>query len=553
MNLPLLQEYEFRRDQADGNPELPAVLRPTVNLRPYQLRALSKMFSVDGVAKSGIVVLPCGAGKTLLGIAACVRIGRRALVLTTTAVAVDQWRRQFQLFTTLPPDDVYVLTADQKRPIEDAERRACVVVSTYSMLGFAGRRSGDTEFLLQQLQELEWGTLVVDEVQVMPARTFRTVATTIKAHCCLGLTATLVREDNLIYDLHWLIGPKLYEANWQQLQDDGFLARVRCVEVWCEMSAAFFAEYLQAVDGVDVPGSMRATLQRALWTCNPNKLKACEYLIRFHEQRGDKTIVFSDNIFILKEFAKKLGRYYICGSVDMRERMQILSEFQESSACNTIFLSKVGDNAIDLPVANVIIQISAHYGSRRQEAQRLGRILRPKPNSNSASRYNAFFYSLVSRDTQEMFHANRRQQFLVEQGYNYQVLRDRSVERMDDKNLVYASQEVQLQLLKQVLESVHRGETDEADEVEDAAMQATGTGRATGAGAVAASAPAASASAAGPGGGAREDDSKVASASSGVVREQALSLASLSGGLDGSYTVTAAFPRKRLKVSNSMD
>jgi len=523
LGFPLLQEYEFRRDSADTNPHLPAVLRPTVNLRPYQQRALSKIFSVDDIARSGIVVLPCGAGKTLVGIAACCRVGRRALVLTTTAVAVDQWRRQLQLFTTLPPEDVYVFTADQKRPIEDAERRACVVVSTYSMLGFTGRRGGDTAFILEQLQQLEWGLLVVDEVQVMPARTFRTVATTIKSHCCLGLTATLVREDDLIQDLHWLIGPKLYEANWQQLQDDGYLARVRCIEVWCDMSEEFFVEYLQAGDGADVPGSMRAIIQRALWTCNPKKLNTCEYLIRFHEQRGDKIIVFSDNIFILKEFAKKLGRYYICGSVDMRERMQILSEFQESSACNTVFLSKVGDNAIDLPVANVIVQISSHYGSRRQEAQRLGRILRPKPNVSG--RFNAYFYSVVSRDTQELYHANRRQQFLVEQGYNYQVVRDQSVARIDQQGLSYSSKESQLQLLKQVLESVRRGETEEADEdcvPQEPASRPTQT--------------------------APPEPEHAATAASSRPEEK-VSLASLSGGLDGSYVVAPT--RKRLKLTNS--
>ena len=111
-------------------------------------------------------------------------------------------------------EDIYMITAEHKRPIEDAERRACVVISTYSMMGFTGRRTGDSEILLSQVSQLEWGLMLVDEVQVMPARTFRTVATTVKSHCCLGLTATLVREDNLIYDLHWLIGPKLYEAMW---------------------------------------------------------------------------------------------------------------------------------------------------------------------------------------------------------------------------------------------------------------------------------------------------------------------------------------------------
>merc|ERR1711959_584681 len=142
----------------------------------------------------------------------------------------------------------------------------------------------------------------------------------------------------------------------------------------------------------------------------------------------------------------------------MRERMQILSAFQESPTCNTIFLSKVGDNALDIPNASVIIQISSHYGSRRQEAQRLGRILRPKPkSSNTVSKFNAFFYSLVSRDTQEMYYASKRQQFLVEQGYNYHVLRDHNVDQSNNTNLVYSSDDAQSQLLTQVLESLQRG------------------------------------------------------------------------------------------------
>lgn len=511
MQMPLLAEYEYAQDVGGHNPVLPIFLRPTTGLRPYQQRALSKMFAIDGVAKSGIVVLPCGAGKTLLGIAAATRVQRRTLVLTTTAVAVDQWRRQFIQYTTVPPEQVYTLTADNKQPMVDAETKATVLISTYSMMGFTGKRSAEGEAVLTQVQELEWGLLLVDEVQVMPAKTFRSVATTAKFHCCLGLTATLVREDDLIKDLHWLIGPKLYEASWQQLQEDGFIARVRCVEVWCQMASAFFSEYLKAVDNKD------EAIRRALWTSNPNKLTICEYLIRFHEARGDKAIVFSDNIYILEKFAMKLKRYFICGKVDMRERMKILQEFQESPNCNTIFLSKVGDNAIDIPCASVIIQISAHYGSRRQEAQRLGRILRPKPRAfNASTKYNAFFYSLVSRDTQEMYYANRRQQFLVEQGYNYHVLRDSCVERMESNDLIYSSDEAQLQLLKQVLEGVRSGDSREAED-DDIALHDGSSGGAK------ASKPEVSGGAGG--GGARAVEERV-------------SLAGLSGGRDGSYSVT---------------
>jgi DNA excision repair protein ERCC-3 len=349
-----------------------------------------------------------------------------------------------------------------------------------------------------------------------------------------------VREDNLIYDLHWLIGPKLYEASWQQLQDEGYIARVRCVEVWCEMTKPFFAEYLRGVE------EKNEHLRRALWTCNPTKMNVCEYLIRFHENRGDKIIVFSDNIFILEEFAKKLGRYYICGKVDMSERMQILGAFADSATCNTIFLSKVGDNAIDIPNANVIIQISAHYGSRRQEAQRLGRISRAKSRTErSHSKYNAFFYSLVSRDTQEMYYANRRQQFLVEQGYNYHVLRDQNVDRMcdGDAGLTYSTREAQNGLLKQVLESVRAGDGLEIEQdPEEAALFGETTypqAAEEPADRPASAAPTPTAPAAPP----REN---------AMHEEQRLSLASLSGGLDGSYMVTAEPRQKRLKTSSSL-
>ena len=203
----------------------------------------------------------------------------------------------------------------------------------------------------------------------MPAKTFRTVATTVRAHCKLGLTATLVREDDLIEDLQYLIGPKLYEANWQELQECGFIAKVQCIEVWSAMPSSFWNAYIN---------SKSHHVNRALYTCNPRKLAACEYLVRLHEARNDKIIVLCDNVTLLQHMARALRKPFICGSVAMQERMACIRAFQHSPKINTIFLSQVGDNAIDIPNANVVIQISSHYVSRSQEAQRLGRILRPK-------------------------------------------------------------------------------------------------------------------------------------------------------------------------------
>ena len=208
----------------------------------------------------------------------------------------------------------------------------------------------------------------MDEVHVVPANTFLTCTIKTKSRCKLGLTATLVREDDKIGDLNFLIGPKLYEANWLDLQAKGFIATVSCAEVWCPMTAEFFAEYLRQPVAVG----------RQLYAMNPSKFRACEYLVRFHEARGDKVIVFSDNVFALKKYAIKLKRPYIYGPTPQHERMMLLEKFKSTSEWNTLFISKVGDTSIDLPEANVIIQVASHFGARRQEAQRLGRILRPK-------------------------------------------------------------------------------------------------------------------------------------------------------------------------------
>jgi len=178
---------------------------------------------------------------------------------------------------------------------------------------------------------------------------FKKVLDKCKAHCKLGLTATLVREDDKIANINFLIGPKLYEANWLDLQEQGFLARVQCIQVWCEMTPHFYKEYLQKIK------ENKYRTQMALAINNPNKFLACQYLISMHESRGDKIIVFSDNIFALETYSKKLSKPFISGKVGHQERMGILHYFQKTNDVNTIFISKVGDTAIDLPGANVII------------------------------------------------------------------------------------------------------------------------------------------------------------------------------------------------------
>ncbi|WMV50959.1 hypothetical protein MTR67_044344 [Solanum verrucosum] len=370
----------------------------------------------NGRARSGIIVLPCGAGKSLVGVSAATRINKSCLCLATNAVSVDQWAYQFRLWSTIRDDQICRFTTDSK---EQFRGDAGVVVTTYNMVAFGGKRSRESEKLIEQIRNREWGLLLLDEVHVVPAHMFRKVISITKSHCKLGLTATLVREDERITDLNFLIGPKLYEANWSDLAKGGFIANVQCAEVWCPMTKEFFAEYLKQENH---------RKRKALYVMNPNKFRACEFLIRFHEQqRDDKIIVFSDNLFALTEYAMRLRKPMIYGCTSHAERTKILEAFRTNPEVNTIFLSKVGDNSIDIPEANVIIQISSHAGSRRQEAQRLGRILRakgarPQGGSSGIEEYDAFFYSLVSTDTQEMYYSTKRQQFLIDQGYSFKVI-----------------------------------------------------------------------------------------------------------------------------------
>ena len=455
LGFPALEEYDFTNDTV--NPNLNVRLKPMTKIRPYQEKSLSKMFG-NGRARSGIIVLPCGAGKSLTGIAAAVRVGKSCLCLCTSSVSVDQWAGQFKLWTNLTDREIVRFTSQNKETFPP-NNCPCVCVTTYNMISAGGKRSEASEKILNAIRGREWGTMLLDEVHVVPAAMFRKVIGITKAHCKLGLTATLVREDDKVEHLNFLIGPKLYEANWLDLQRDGHIANVQCVEVWCEMTPEFFAKYL------DPKFSMK---KQVLYCMNPNKFMACQYLMTYHENfRKDKVIVFSDNIFALREYATALKRPLIYGDTGHAERTRVLHAFKYSNEINTIFLSKVGDNSIDIPEANVIIQISSHAGSRRQEAQRLGRILRPKAatvgKKNDSDDHNAFFYSLVSRDTSEMYFSTKRQQFLIQQGYAFKIVPDLIGEN-DKVQLMYSTKATQLDLLAKTLNA---GEAEAGEEVLD--------------------------------------------------------------------------------------
>ncbi|XP_070998229.1 general transcription and DNA repair factor IIH helicase/translocase subunit XPB isoform X2 [Oncorhynchus clarkii lewisi] len=420
MEYPLLAEYDFRNDTV--NPDINMDLKATAVLRPYQEKSLRKMFG-NGRARSGVIVLPCGAGKSLVGVTAACTVRKRCLVLGNSSVSVEQWKAQFKMWSTIDDSQICRFTSDAK----DKPIGCSVAISTYSMLGHTTKRSWEAERVMEWMRSQEWGLIILDEVHTIPAKMFRRV-----------LTATLVREDDKIVDLNFLIGPKLFEANWMELQNNGYIAKVQCAEVWCPMSPEFYREYV----------AIKTKRRILLYTMNPNKFRACQFLIKFHERRNDKIMVFADNVFALKEYAIRLNKPYIYGPTSQGERMQILQNFKHNPKINTIFISKVGDTSFDLPEANVLIQISSHGGSRRQEAQRLGRVLRAKKGM-VAEEYNAYFYSLVSQDTQEMAYSTKRQRFLVDQGYSFKVIT--KMAGMEEDNLMFSSREEQYQLLQKVL------------------------------------------------------------------------------------------------------
>eukprot|EP01084_Bolivina_argentea_P125024 221545_1 len=442
MGYPCVEEYDFRNDP--NSSKLDISLKAIAKHRPYQEKCLSKMFG-NGRARSGLIVLPCGSGKTLVGVTAIATVKKSAIIFANTTVSVHQWCQQIMHWSKINRKQVIEFSSQNKKTLP-ARTESCILVTTYHMLGHSGRRSKEAQIVMDEITSREWGLLVLDEVHVAPANTFRKCTSMIRSKCKLGLTATLLREDDRIGDLFYLIGPKLYEANWLDLQKNGYLALVQCIEVWCEMSEDFYNEYL-------FNEAKNKRYSQVLSDFNPNKFRAMQYLIQCHEQRGDKVLIFSDNIPLLKHCAKLLCKPFIYGKTGDQERKYWLHNFNHTSSTNCLFISSVGDTSIDLPDVNVVIQISSHYGSRRQEAQRLGRILRPKPRQGDE--FNAFFYTLVSKDTIDMVYATKRQRFLVDQGYSFHVITNLVNE--NTPNLKYSQASERSQLLLQVLTLIKSG------------------------------------------------------------------------------------------------
>jgi DNA excision repair protein ERCC-3 len=373
------------------------------SLRRYQQQAVDAFYA-GGAAYggSGVVVLPCGAGKTIVGMAVIEKLQQATLVLTTSTVATRQWISEILDKTDLDEQNIGEYTGSRKqvRPI---------TVGTYQIMTYRPRRpehDGKGQYPHFALfDELDWGLIIYDEVHLLPAPVFRITAE-IQARRRLGLTATLVREDQRERDVFSLIGPKKYDAPWKELEQQGWIATAECHEVRITLSDELRLEYAMAEERE----------KNRLAAENPRKLEALDQLLAKHPH--DSVLIIGMYLSQLRQTAERYGFPLITGSTSVSERERLFEQFR-SGNLRRLIVSKVGNFAIDLPDANVALQISGTFGSRQEEAQRLGRLLRPKQHG-----LLAHFYSLVSRDTRDQEYAARRQLFLTEQGYRYNIIYD---------------------------------------------------------------------------------------------------------------------------------
>src|SRR5947209_4083123 len=373
----------------DGEAHSISLAQDGWHLRDYQQLAADSFWA----GGSGVVVLPCGAGKTLVGAAAMAKAGATTLILVTNIVAARQWKRELIARTSLSEEEIGEYSGERKeiRP---------VTISTYQMIT---RRTKGEYRHLELFDTRDWGLIIYDEVHLLPAPVFRMTAD-LQSKRRLGLTATLVREDGREGDVFSLIGPKRYDAPWKDIEAQGWIAPAECVEVRVTLTDEERMAY--AVSEPDDRYRVASTAR--------TKLPVVRALVDRHA--GEQTLVIASYIDQLHELASFLDAPVVEGSTTNRQRERLFDEFR-SGALKTLVISKVGNFSIDLPEAAVAIQVSGTFGSRQEEAQRLGRVLRPKADGRQAH-----FYTVVARDTIDTEYAAHRQRFLAEQGYAYTIV-----------------------------------------------------------------------------------------------------------------------------------
>ena len=373
----------------DGEAHAIALVEDGWTVRPYQREAVESFWH----GGSGVVVLPCGAGKTIVGAAAMAQAQATTLILVTNTVSARQWKEELIKRTSLTEDEIgeYSGTKKEIRP---------VTIATYQVM--TTRRKGVYAHL-ELFDAKDWGLVVYDEVHLLPAPIFRMTAN-VQARRRIGLTATLIREDGREGDVFSLIGPKRYDAPWKDIESQGYIAPADCVEVRVTLPEGERFVYATA----------EPDERYRLAACTGAKTRLVEELVEKH--RGEPMLVIGQYIDQLDEIGERLDAPVIKGETPVKERERLFNDFRHGEV-NLLVVSKVANFSVDLPSAQVAVQISGSFGSRQEEAQRLGRLLRPKSDGKTAR-----FYTIVARDTVDADFAQHRQRFLAEQGYAYRIL-----------------------------------------------------------------------------------------------------------------------------------
>ena len=365
-------------------------------VRKYQDLAVENFYkggSVEGGC--GVVVMPCGSGKTIIGICAMARLQTCTLVLSANITALRQWRQELLDKTDIPPDDIAEYSGQSKKI-------APITLATYQILTYHPEKNSDNFPHFKLFHKRNWGLIIYDEVHLLPAPVFR-ITSDIQARRRLGLTATLVREDGKESDVFSLVGPKRYDVPWKELESQKWLAAACCTEMRVPMSEESKCDYAVSSDRV----------RFRIASENPAKTSCVKMLLERH--KGSHILIIGQYIGQLTKLSKELNVPLLTGSASQERRDRFYGMFRRGEI-NVLMVSKIGNIAVDLPDANVAIQISGTFGSRQEEAQRLGRILRPKPGLN-----NAYFYTIVTQNSMEQDFALNRQMFLTEQGYEYRI------------------------------------------------------------------------------------------------------------------------------------
>jgi DNA excision repair protein ERCC-3 len=367
----------------------------TFGMRDYQRRSV-EVFHASGSREggSGVIVLPCGAGKTIVGIGVMQIVGAQTLILVTNTLSIRQWKNEILDKTDIPEEDIGEYSGEKKeiKPI---------TIATYNIITHRKKKDGNfTHFDIFSANN--WGLIVYDEVHLLPAPVFR-MTSELQAKRRLGLTATLVREDGLEEDVFSLIGPKKYDVPWKDLEKSSFIATAKCIEIRADMDEELRTRYSIADDRE----------KYRLASENPEKIRVIERILEEHGRHN--VLIIGQYLDQLDKLAAHFSFPLITGKTPLPEREFLYQGFR-SGKVPCLIVSRVANFSIDLPDASVAIQVSGTFGSRQEEAQRLGRVLRPKPDDNMA-----YFYSLVSRDTTEERFGQNRQLFLTEQGYEYQI------------------------------------------------------------------------------------------------------------------------------------